>query len=117
MFAHCLNYPEKNTFCGAQKRVSKAFNIFENNDLIRVTVLRIQLILMRIRFQIISLKFTKFFKQSKFFIFCLFSLIFMLKLDKPFRNQEIFIISLFSIVQIWILRVFFFSFSFWIRIR
>jgi len=46
------------------------------------------------------------------FIVLFFSLIFILKLDEPFRNEEIFIISLFSKVQIWVLGVkkFFFSF-------
>ena len=74
-----------------------------------LSVLRIQLILMRI--QVISFKFTEFFItkqnfQKKKFLF--FLLIFMLKLNEPFRNQEIFIMSLFSIVQIWVLRVIFF---------
>ena len=62
---------------------------------------------MRIRIQVISLKFADFFfLQNTFKICCsIFSLIFILKLDEPFRNEEIFIISLFSKVQIWVLGV------------
>ena len=65
-------------------------------------VLWIHLILMRIRIQVIYLRFTEFFSQIivKFFVL-FFSLIFILKLDELLRNEEIFIISLFSKVQIW----------------
>ena len=54
----------------------------------------------RIRIQVISLKFTKF----SFYLFSIFIL-------KPFRNKEIFKISLFSKVKIWVLGVnkFFYS--------
>ena len=48
----------------------------------------------RIRIQVISLKFTKF----SFYLFSIFIL-------KPFRNKEIFKISLFSKVKIWVLGV------------
>ena len=55
-----------------------------------------------------------YFKQDRvvklFFFF--FLLIFMLKLDEPFRDHEIFKIFVYSIVQIRVLIVKFYSFSF-----
>ena len=81
-------------------------------------MLRIQLILIRIRIQVIFLNLQRFFNKAKFsnFLSYFFSLIFKLKLDEPFRNQEILIISLFSIVQIWVLRVIFFFLQFMVDI-
>ena len=61
----------------------------------------------RIQIQVISLRFTEFYKQKNNFI--VFFAYFIL--DEPLRNVEIYIITLFSKVQIWVLGVIKFFFE------
>ena len=51
---------------------------------------------LRIRIQVISLRFTEFFFDKKFQILVLFFAYFILRLDEPFRKEETLIISLFK---------------------